>query len=381
MIGDEDERNVYKWEHGMSRTWDAVQEDAEGNIVTSSVIDRERLQRSKRYRVTESIQRGLIRYVLVLLDCSLSALEKDIRPSRFEASKNAIERFIGDFYDQNPISQLSLALTRDRTSEKVTELSGNPKNHINTLKQIIKADGLASLQNSLLLAMAILRHIPDYGHRELIIVYNSISTCDPGDIFNTIEEVKKLKIRCSVISTCSELYICSKLASMTNGTYTVARDSGHLMELLLRHSTPPPELQEHQATATDFVYMGFPKQCFDSTPVYVYEGRNPRLASASFNCPRCLTRCTDIPTQCCVCGLQLNSSSHIARSFHHLFPVKNFVEVPFSDNGIEKGSCTGCLESFDGGVQLQCLSCKGVFCVDCDLFIHDSLHNCPGCTS
>lgn len=373
------DRNVYRWEHGMTRTWDAVEEDSQGNLVTATALDRDRLERSKRHRVTESIQRGLIRYVLVLFDCSISSLDKDIRPSRFEASKNSIERFIGDFYDQNPISQLSLALTRDRTSEKLTELSGNPKNHINSLKQVIKAEGLASLQNSLLLAMAMLRHIPDYGHRELIIVYNSISTCDPGDIFGTIDDVKKLKIRCSVISTCSELYICSKLAAATNGTYAVARDSNHLMELLLRHSTPPPELRDQQVTATDFVYMGFPKRCFDATPVYVYDGRAPKLCSASFTCPRCLTRCTEIPTQCCVCGLQLNSSSHIARSFHHLFPVKNFIELPVSEKDPISGRCTGCLENLDGSVRLQCLGCRSLFCVECDLFIHESLHNCPGC--
>jgi transcription initiation factor TFIIH subunit 2 len=27
----------------------------------------------------------------------------------------------------------------------------------------------------------------------------------------------------------------------------------------------------------------------------------------------------------------------------------------------------------------QCPNCKNWFCFDCDLFIHESLHNCPGC--
>lgn len=32
--------------------------------------------------------------------------------------------------------------------------------------------------------------------------------------------------------------------------------------------------------------------------------------------------------QCHVCGLSLVASPHLARSYHHLFPVKPFSEVP-----------------------------------------------------
>ncbi len=31
------------------------------------------------------------------------------------------------------------------------------------------------------------------------------------------------------------------------------------------------------------------------------------------------------------------------------------------------------------GVVVQCPSCKRVFCFECDTYIHESLHNCPGC--
>eukprot|EP01041_Mallomonas_annulata_P002555 gene2555-4988_t len=426
-LDDEDGNSSYRWEQGMARSWDTVQEDAEGRIVTSTLSsERERSYRAKQHRVTQSIRRGLIRYLVVVLDCSSSSLEKDIRPSRFESSKRAAERFINEFYDQNPISQLSIAITRDRIAEKVTELSANPKSHINALKQIIRADGLASLQNILLLAIALLRHIPDYGHRELLIVYNSITTCDPGDIFETIEEVKRLKIRCSIISTTSEIYICSRLAELTNGTFTVANDNVHLSELILRHTTPPPELKDRPVMATEFIYMGFPKRTFDNTLMFTFEGRKTRLANTSFICPRCTTRTSAIPTVCCVCSLQLNSSSHIARSHHHLFPVPNFNEVEAqvqlninntrknindNNNNIENtkkinstnqnnnrtanqilegenkddGSstsniCNGCMEAFSAdSIRMQCPRCNDIFCVDCDLFIHDSLHNCPGC--
>ena len=45
-------------------------------------------------------------------------------------------------------------------------------------------------------------------------------------------------------------------------------------------------------------------------------------------CPRCRAKASDLPTDCAVCGLKLVLAPHLARSFHHLFPVPPFVEVP-----------------------------------------------------
>ena len=147
-------------------------------------------------------------------------------------------------------------------------------------------------------------------------------------------------------------------------------------------------------------------------------------------------------TKCCVCTLQLNSSSHIARSHHHLFPVPSFQELrlgqggsgsegpgpggdggsrarggsgtwllstvespgsPSAEGEAEGGGeggvsqlssdqlfCAGCLLSLveadgSGGGEdravFKCLDCKSLFCADCDSFIHDSLHNCPNCNT
>ncbi len=38
-------------------------------------------------------------------------------------------------------------------------------------------------------------------------------------------------------------------------------------------------------------------------------------------------RVLELPTACHVCGLTLVSSPHLARSYHHLFPVRPFQEV------------------------------------------------------
>ena len=207
---DDDAAASYRWEQGAADSWEHVKEDAEGNIIAVS-NDRERSNRAKQQRVTQSIRRGLIRYLVIALDCSASAAEKDLRPCRLEVVKTCVKRFIREYFDQNPISQLSLCITRDRIAERITELSGNPKNHEQKLEKLMNMKGAASLQNTLTLSITILKQIPDYGHRELLIVYSSLSTCDPGDhggIFAVIDEAIKCKIRISVICLAAELYIC-----------------------------------------------------------------------------------------------------------------------------------------------------------------------------
>jgi transcription initiation factor TFIIH subunit 2 len=30
-------------------------------------------------------------------------------------------------------------------------------------------------------------------------------------------------------------------------------------------------------------------------------------------------------------------------------------------------------------IVLECTKCKQPFCAECDMYIHETLHNCPGC--
>lgn len=160
-----------------------------------------------------------------------------------------------------------------------------------------------------------------------------------------------------------------------------------------------------------------------------------------FICPRCRAKISELPSDCAVCGLKLVLAPHLARSFHHLFPVPAFNEIPpdfdldkffteietnalkgFSINGTEKPSASGstsssskmrtepvndsllitsrdcdqccfsCLKVIpleektkDGksmkepNLRLQCPDCLNIFCADCDAYLHETVHNCPGC--
>jgi transcription initiation factor TFIIH subunit 2 len=153
-----------------------------------------------------------------------------------------LEKFVYSYFDQNPISQLGLILTRNKTAEKICDLVGNPKKFIeklHTLKDKL-CQNEPSIQNSLELCMSTFKHIRSHSSREILLIMGSLTTCDPGDIFTTINECKKLKIRCSVIGLSAEVYICKKLCSELEGIYSVILDELHLLDLFQKVAFPLP---------------------------------------------------------------------------------------------------------------------------------------------
>lgn len=148
----------------------------------------------------------------------------DYKPSRMVVMARQVEAFIREFFDQNPLSQIGLVTLKDGVAQCLTDLGGSPESHIKALLGKLGCSGDASLQNGLDLVHDLLNQIPTYGHREVLILYSALCTCDPGDIMETIQKCKKSKIRCSIIGLSAELYICKYLCQETGGVYSVALD-------------------------------------------------------------------------------------------------------------------------------------------------------------
>lgn len=106
-------------------------------------------------------------------------------------------------------------------------------------------------------------HIPRWGSREIVIIFGSLSTCDPGDIMATINRLKQENIRASVVALSAELHICKLLAHTTGGTHAVALHQEHFRELMYTHTAPPPTTTKTEAS---LVRMGFPKRRTDEFP-------------------------------------------------------------------------------------------------------------------
>ena len=153
-----------------------------------------------------------------------------------------LEKFVYSYFDQNPVSQLGLIITRNKTAEKICDMVGNPKKFIEKLQTLKDkmCQGEPSIQNSLETCISTFRNIRSHSSREILLIMGSLTTCDPSDIFSTINECKKLKIRCSVIALSAEVYICKKICSELEGIYSVILDELHLLDLFQKIAFPLP---------------------------------------------------------------------------------------------------------------------------------------------
>jgi len=199
-------------------------------------------------------------------------------------------------------------------------------------------------------------------------------------------------------------------------------NEGHFKDLLFELIPPPAQRATTSTTprvsaagapanpAADLMMMGFPTRLPDaSLPSFCV--CHSELRSQGFLCPRCLSKMCDVPTDCDVCGLMVVSSPHLARSYHHLFPVKPYVamlvillflfmDLPLmvfsgrmneTDIPLDAGNvCHACARLFpekllnakDGMSpfgRYRCQECHHDFCSECDVFVHDVVHCCPGC--
>lgn len=218
--------------------------------------------------------------------------------------------------------------------------------------------------------------MPSHTSKEVVFIMGSLTSCDPSDIHKTIDTLAKNSIRCSIIGLSAEVFICKELASKTNGVYNIVLDETHFKDLIFHHLNPLPSTE----TESTLMKMGFPQ--------YINEGENkpsmcvchlesePNFGISGYFCPQCNSKYCDLPYECKVCGLTLVSASHLARSYHHLFPVSSFGEIVITD----KTKCFGCIRDLIGKSTF-CNNCHNKFCIDCDAFIHDVSHVCPGCSS
>lgn len=389
MAEEESKEKEYRWETGYEKTWEAIKEDDHGLLEESVANIIYNTKRKRQLGRKQGSRLGMMRYLYVILDASEAMSNQDLKPTRFLCSLKLLEDFIEEFFYQNPISQLGIIITRNKRAEKISDLTGNSKKHIKELRALQQTaiTGEPSLQNSVELAVKSLKLLPSHASKEILIILGALTTCDPGDINETIQSMKTDSIRCSVIGLAAELYICKRMATKTGGEHGVVLDDKHYKEQLNAHIDPPPAATRLDAA---LVKMGFPHQALHckapdtSMTVCMCHAENSdesvKLMSAGYLCPQCLSKHCELPVECRVCGLTLVSAPHLARSYHYLFPVSAFKEVTLESN---HSSCFSCQKAFtqkDKKVY-TCDKCNQTFCLDCEIFIHEMLHTCPGCAT
>jgi transcription initiation factor TFIIH subunit 2 len=357
---------------------------------------------------TTPLQRGIIRHLILIIDLSFAMVEKDMRPTRYILTLRTASEFVTEYFEQNPISQLGIIGMRDGIAIRISDMSGNPTEHIERLKALgdQQGQGNPSLQNALEMSRAALFHAPSHGTREVLIIYGALLSSDPGDIHDTIGSLIADRIRVSVVGLAAQVAICAELCEKTNAgnknNYHVALNEEHFKALVMA-ATTPPVTQSKQQSQSSLLQMGFPSRTLGVGKIMSFCACHSKLSRGGYLCSRCDSKVCSLPAECPACGLTLILSTHLARSYHHLFPLKNWVEVPWSLAKKSK-SCYSCLTPFppipsarqqaaskektdaenkgtsESG-RYACDVCKNHFCIDCDLFAHTVAHNCPGCQS
>ncbi|XP_043197088.1 general transcription factor IIH subunit 2-like isoform X2 [Amphibalanus amphitrite] len=378
----EDEEEGYRWESGYEKTWEAIQED-EAGLLDSSVADLvARAKRARLHRARPHVRLGIMRHLYLVLDASEAMFVQDLKPTRLICCLKILEGYVQEFFDQNPISQLGIIVTKNKRAEVVCELGGNPIKVIEHLRKLSSAPcvGEPSLMNALELAASSLRTMPSHASREVLVLMASLTTCDPGNINATIQSLCKEKIRCSVIGLAAELRITRHLAQETGGEYAVCLDDSHLRDLTMAHVQPPPAVAHMEAA---LIRIGFPSHntSADSPGKLSYcmchlNGPAPPEGPdrGGYLCPQCYSKHCELPVDCATCGLTLMSAPHLARSYHHLFPLEPFEEVERPPGGPPQ-HCAACRARIDTQKLIsKCGKCSELYCVDCDLFIHETRH-------
>jgi len=478
--------------------WASISEDADGNLIStkagcpSSLANqirqrRKRLAKLDHAQSSRRIVRDMIRYIYIVLDLSENVYEKDAglgygsNSTRLSIMLILVQDFVTEFFDQNPLSHLGIIICKNGEAQVLSSLSGSKRSAIVALSAVregmsgmTKEAGEFSLQNGLEVAGQSLGYMPKHGSREVIILVGALSTCDPGDVLvETLPRLQGAGIRVNCLALSAEMQVCRKLSEETGGIMGVALDGRHLRDLLIKFTAPPPALLEEMENGTaakkicEFVPMGFPSRITEDVPGLIHgisaAGKDKKLffARTGYVCPRCKAKASELPTDCAVCGLKLVLAPHLARSFHHLFPVPAFKELleeielshsdlssirnstelklppvvssslndfvippkmAFNTSSVELKSvkidssllvsskdcdrcCFSCLKiigvqnqedvrnmkkgkktkrqiQYDSEPELlrfQCPDCKNVFCAECDSYLHETLHNCPGC--
>ncbi|QPG94559.1 hypothetical protein C2857_006374 [Epichloe festucae Fl1] len=398
------------WEQS-KRTWETnLPEEDQDGVLNLSLLEAEK--RRRLMRDTTPLQRGIIRHMILVLDMSFAMTEKDLLPTRYRLTISYAIAFVKEYFEQNPISQLGIFGMRDGVAVRISELGGNPADHMERLKAVEGQDpqGNPSLQNALEMCRGALFHAPSHGTREVLVIYGALLSSDPGDIHETIAHLIADKIRVAIVGLSAQVAICADLCSRTNAgdgsQYNIAMDEVHFRDLFMASTTPPVTRTKEQSTAS-LLMTGFPSRTLAPSGSISLCACHSKPIREGYACTRCSARVCRLPVECPACGLTLILSTHLARSYHHLFPLRNWAEVSWRD-AQRSVACFSCLcpfpevlpndnatnrdktreesrQSKAKGVsesgRYACRVCGNHFCIDCDVFAHEIIHNCPGCQS
>eukprot|EP00359_Climacostomum_virens_P011801 CAMPEP_0204910540 /NCGR_PEP_ID=MMETSP1397-20131031/9042_1 /ASSEMBLY_ACC=CAM_ASM_000891 /TAXON_ID=49980 /ORGANISM="Climacostomum Climacostomum virens, Strain Stock W-24" /LENGTH=202 /DNA_ID=CAMNT_0052080743 /DNA_START=406 /DNA_END=1011 /DNA_ORIENTATION=+ len=197
----------YSWTQEYKRTWEEL------NEVGATT-------RPQFYKKQGVSMRPLLRHFILVLDFSKAALKIDFKPTRLKLIYQCTTAFVASFTANNPLSKLEVAIVKNGLSRRLTDM--------NDLQQM--CDGEFSLQNAVELGADLLGKSAVHWCHEILIVQNALWSCDPGNIWESVERLIEANIKVSVLSFAPEVYLSKKVTELTGGSFVVARNEAELKE-------------------------------------------------------------------------------------------------------------------------------------------------------
>ena len=251
------------------------------------------------------------------------------------------------YYTYNPLSTLTLVVSK------------NSRAYISDHSQFSPSPaGEFSFKGALELALNVLEKTEAFWSREILVVHNSLSTCDEGSVWDSIEKARTMNTRISVLSLSALVYVFHEATLATGGQFRIVKHMsllGNFLEKFAQSGT--------RSSYSALIPVAFPTANDRQAPCACHLKMVP-----GYVCPICLSTVCSVPKECPICGYFLISTPHLAKAKLTLMPLQPFASM--------EGTCAGC----QGAGELGCPDCQAVYCRDCENFIRKSLGKCLVCS-
>ena len=84
--------------------------------------------------------------------------------------------------------------------------------------------------------------LDEYFSKEIVVIMNSLTTCDSGDLRETLDYMGENGVKINVIHLGAQVEICKTVAKTTGGRLVVPNNELEFEEALIKMSKPPPKI-------------------------------------------------------------------------------------------------------------------------------------------
>lgn len=221
------------------------------------------------------VERRVHRALALVIDMSQNMSEKDYAPSRIELVLKTTQEFIAEYFEQSPISLLSLIVMRNSVAAIKVPFTSDRVALDKGLQDLINMEssgartcaGEMSLQNGLRIARDALKESKksEQAAAEVLVIFGGITSCDPGKISVLIETLAKEGVICNTLSLTAEVYIAKKIAMKTGGLSLVALNERHFRDIFFRFTKPSPVFN---TVPPHTIEIGFPEHKHERLPTF-----------------------------------------------------------------------------------------------------------------